>query len=60
MAVTDVMQRVANEFNCNPVEGMMSQQLKKNTYDTDKIILNPSEQQRCGRVCGMSDEGVRV
>ena len=47
MAVTDVMQRVANEFNCSPVEGMMSQQLKKNTYDTDKIIiLNPSEQQR--------------
>ena len=47
MAVTDVMQRVVNEFNCSPVEGMMSQQLKKNTYDTDKIIiLNPSEQQR--------------
>ena len=39
MAVTDVMQRVANEFNCSPVDGMMSQQLKKNTYDTDKIIL---------------------
>ena len=47
MAVTDVMQKVANEFNCNPVEGMMSQQLKKNTYDTDKIIiLNHSEEQR--------------
>ena len=47
MAVTDAMQRVANEFSCNTVEGMMSQQLKKNTYETDKvIILNPSEQQR--------------
>ena len=44
MAVTDVMPRVANEFNYSPVEGMMSQQLK-NMYDTDKIvILNPSEQ----------------
>ena len=47
MAVTDVMQKVANAFNCNPVEGMMSQKLKKNVYDTEKIIiLNPSEQQR--------------
>lgn len=57
MAVTDVVQKVANAFKCNPVEGMMSQLLKKNVYDTEKIIiLNPSEQQRyiyiyVGREC---------
>ena len=38
MAVTDVVQKVANAFKCNPVEGMMRQLLKKNVYDTEKII----------------------
>lgn len=47
MAVTDAIQKVAASFQCNPVEGILCHQLKRNNYDSEKaIILNPSEQQR--------------
>ena len=47
MAVTDAIQKVAVAYHCNPVEGILSHQLRKNSYESDKtIILNPSEQQR--------------
>ncbi|KAJ7340082.1 Proliferation-associated protein 2G4 [Desmophyllum pertusum] len=45
--VTDQIQKVAEAFQCKPVEGMLSHQLKRNTIDGDKaIIQNPTEQQR--------------
>jgi len=44
--VTEIVQKVAKEFNCTPVEGMLSHQLQQNIIDGDKtIIQNPSEAQ---------------
>lgn len=45
--VTDQIQKVAEAFQCKPVEGMLSHQLKRNIIDGEKaIIQNPNEQQR--------------
>lgn len=45
--VTKVVDEVVKDFDCVPLEGMMSQQHLKDTMDgKKKIILNPSEQQR--------------
>merc|ERR1712183_362363 len=45
--VTEVVEKVAAEFNCHPVEGMLSHQLQQNIIDGDKtIIQNPNEAQK--------------
>jgi curved DNA binding protein len=45
--VTETVTKIAKEFNCNPVEGMLSHQLEKDRIDGEKtIIQNPSEAQR--------------
>jgi len=46
--VTDIIQKVATEFECNSVEGMLSiTQLQQNIIDGEKTtILNPSESQK--------------
>lgn len=45
--LTDQIQKVAEAFQCKPVEGMLSHQLKRNIIDGEKaIIQNPTEQQR--------------
>merc|ERR1711881_172620 len=45
--VTDAVNKVAEEFKCKPVEGMLSHQLQQNIIDGDKtIIQNPTEAQR--------------
>ncbi|XP_020632180.1 proliferation-associated protein 2G4-like [Orbicella faveolata] len=45
--VTDHIQKVAEAFQCKPVEGMLSHELKRNIIDGEKaIIQNPTEQQR--------------
>lgn len=45
--VTEAVQKVAEEFKCKPVEGMLSHQLQQNIIDGEKtIIQNPSEAQR--------------
>lgn len=45
--VTDIVDRVAKEFGCNPVEGMLSHQLQQNIIDGEKtIIQNPNEAQK--------------
>jgi len=45
--VTEIVQKVASEFNCTPVEGMLSHQFQQNIIDGDKtIIQNPNEAQR--------------
>jgi len=42
--VTAAVQRVAGDFQCLPVEGMLSHQLKQHVIDGEKsIILNPAE-----------------
>ena len=47
MAVTDAIQKVAEEFKCKPIEGMLSHQLKQHIIDGPKaIIQNPTEAQR--------------
>lgn len=46
-AVTEAVQTVAESFNCKPVEGMVSHQLKQHVIDGEKaIIQNPSDAQR--------------
>jgi curved DNA binding protein len=45
--VTDTVQKVAESFECKPVEGMLSHQLNQNVIDGEKtIIQNPTEAQR--------------
>merc|ERR1711920_722370 len=45
--VTDTVQKVAESFECKPVEGMLSHQLSQNVIDGEKtIIQNPTEAQR--------------
>lgn len=45
--VTDAIQKIAEEFECKPVEGMLTHQIQRNVLDGAKqIILNPTENQR--------------
>lgn len=46
-AVTDAIQKVAESYNCKPISGMLSHQLKQFRIDGEKsIIQNPTEAQR--------------
>ncbi|KAJ3209192.1 Proliferation-associated protein 2G4 [Dinochytrium kinnereticum] len=45
--ITDAVQKIATDFGCTPVEGMMSNQLQRNNLEgAKKVILNPTEAQR--------------
>jgi hypothetical protein len=45
--VTDVIQKAAEEYQCKPVEGMLSHQLYRNQFEGKKsIIQNPNEAQK--------------
>lgn len=45
--VTKAIQKVAQDFKCLPIEGMLSHQLIRNKIDGEKVIIqNPNEQQR--------------
>ena len=45
--VTEAVDKIAKEFGCNPIQGILSHQLLKNVIDgPNQIILNPSENQR--------------
>jgi len=46
-AITDTVQKIAESYECKPIEGMLSHQLEQNIIDGEKtIIQNPSEAQR--------------
>ncbi|KAK9871253.1 hypothetical protein WA026_011527 [Henosepilachna vigintioctopunctata] len=46
-AITDVVQKVAKSYECKPVEGMLSHQLKQFKIDGEKtIIQNPNDAQK--------------
>lgn len=46
-SITEAVQKVAESFNCKPVEGMLSHQLKQFKIDGEKtIIQNPNEAQK--------------
>lgn len=46
-AVTDAVQKIAAEFKCKPIEGMLSHQLKQFKIDGEKtIIQNPTIAQK--------------
>lgn len=46
-AVTNAIQKVAETYNCKPISGMLSHQLKQFRIDGEKsIIQNPTEAQR--------------
>lgn len=38
--VTEVIQKVANAYDVNPVEGVLSHELKKHLIDGNKVIIN--------------------
>lgn len=45
--ITDTVQKIAESYECKPIEGMLSHQLSQNVIDGEKtIIQNPSEAQR--------------
>ena len=45
--VTEAWNKVAHSFNCTPIEGMLSRQLKQHATDGEKIIIqNPTDQQK--------------
>ncbi|KAA0713361.1 Proliferation-associated protein 2G4 IRES-specific cellular trans-acting factor 45 kDa [Triplophysa tibetana] len=45
--ITEAWNKIAKSFKCNPVEGMLSHQLKQHVIDGEKtIIQNPTDQQR--------------
>jgi len=45
--ITDTVTKIAEAFDCKPVEGMLSHQLEQNRIDGEKtIIQNPSEAQK--------------
>uniref|UniRef100_A0A2K5LPI8 Proliferation-associated 2G4 n=4 Tax=Cercopithecidae TaxID=9527 RepID=A0A2K5LPI8_CERAT len=45
--VTEAWNKVAHSFNCTPIEGMLSHQLKQHVIDGEKtIIQNPTDQQK--------------
>jgi curved DNA binding protein len=47
VAVTEAIQKLAEEFDCRPVSGMLSHQLKQFKIDGQKsIIQNPTDAQR--------------
>lgn len=41
--LTDMFTKVAEEFKCNPVQGVLSHQLERNTIDGEKIIASKFE-----------------
>ncbi|XP_074599841.1 proliferation-associated protein 2G4 [Brevipalpus obovatus] len=46
-AVTNAIQKIAETYNCKPISGMLSHQLKQFRIDGEKsIIQNPTEAQR--------------
>merc|ERR1712223_8212 len=46
-SITDTVQKIAESYDCKPIEGMLSHQLEQNHIDGEKtIIQNPSEAQR--------------
>uniref|UniRef100_A0A182WA95 Peptidase M24 domain-containing protein n=1 Tax=Anopheles minimus TaxID=112268 RepID=A0A182WA95_9DIPT len=46
-AVTDAVQKIASDFKCKPIEGMLSHQLKQFKIDGEKtIIQNPTFAQK--------------
>lgn len=48
--VTEAWNKVAHSFNCTPIEGMLSRQLKQHATDGEKtIIQNPTDQQKKDR-----------
>jgi curved DNA binding protein len=45
--VTKAIQKIAEDFKCLPIEGMLSHQIVRNKIDGEKVIIqNPNEQQR--------------
>ena len=47
LAVTEMIDRIANVYHCKPVEGMVSYQMSRGLIDGDKkIFQNPTEMQR--------------
>ncbi|XP_077428917.1 proliferation-associated protein 2G4-like [Vanacampus margaritifer] len=45
--VTEAWNKIAKSFNCSPIEGLLSHQLKQHVIDGEKtIIQNPTDQQR--------------
>merc|ERR1711937_587048 len=42
-ALTKMFTQVADDFKCNPVQGVLSQQLERNIIDGEKIIASKIE-----------------
>ena len=38
-AITDTVQKIAESYECKPIEGMLSHQLEQNIIDGEKTII---------------------
>jgi len=38
--ITDLITKISEEYNLNPVEGVLSHEIKKHLIDGNKVILN--------------------
>ena len=38
--ITAMIQKVADDFDCTPVEGVLSHQMKKHVIDANKVVMN--------------------
>jgi len=48
--ITDMISKVAADFKCSPVEGVLSHQMKKHVIDANKVIINkPSTEQQVAK-----------
>ncbi|KAL3918320.1 MAG: hypothetical protein SGPRY_006058 [Prymnesium sp.] len=48
--ITEMISKVAADFKCNPVEGVLSHQMKKHVIDANKVIINkPSTEQQVAK-----------
>lgn len=44
-SVTEAFAKVANEFNCKPMQGVLSHQLKKHVIDGNRVIIGAETQE---------------
>ena len=48
--ITEMISKVAESFKCQPVEGVLSHQMKKHVIDANKVIINkPSTEQQVAK-----------
>ena len=56
--VTRVIQKIADIYGCNPIEGVLSHQMKRYVIDGNKVILNKPNQEHKVEICAFEENEV--